>query len=342
VTRVLVTGAAGAIGVHVVRHLLVHTDWEITAITRHRYTVGQPQPWSLSMRRQRWLLDGQYPGHEPVTWISQDLGMVSARWLESTAGRADYIIHLAAASDLQAIATNPMSPVLANVAGTVNLLEYARKVQPAAFLHLSTHEVHGPTFGTNGHIEGGHHRPANAYAASKAAAEDLCHAWWRSYEVPLILANTVNNYGPMQRPNKLPVILQQAITEREPIQLRDPLWTSRNWAHSADVADAIVWMLRNVKPHAHAEGMLDAPTRFHIGGQWMTHEEMATGIGAALGIEPDFSRCDRGRPAEDANYGLEDLALWEAGWRAKVAPADRLESSVRWLAKHPKWMVPDA
>jgi dTDP-glucose 4,6-dehydratase len=78
--------------------------------------------------------------------------------------------------------------------------------------------VYGPVNAPNeGHKEWDTHRPSNAYAASKASSEDICYAYWRSYGIPLIITNTMNNFGEMQSSSKFPVIVQKKVNKGETV-----------------------------------------------------------------------------------------------------------------------------
>jgi dTDP-glucose 4,6-dehydratase len=335
-----VTGAAGAIGVHVLKHLLEHTDWQIVAV------VGAwPEPHPLTVPRMDWLKWNTADFYVRTRWYSHDLATPFSARLRQMIGQVDYIVHLAAAGDVRAITANPVRPVLDNIGATLHLLEFARQVKPATFIHLSSHEVYGPTGGPDdGYREGSPHRPPNPYAASKAASEDACYAWQRAYGVPVILVNTVNNFGPMQRPDKLPVVIQRAVMAGEELVFGSDPRQTRRWVHSADTADALCRILMDAVPVRDA----GVPLELHIGGPQLTNLDLAEKIAAALGLPLKVAvHVEEEWLPHDAHYGLDGAKLWAAGVTeyhpdspAAMAKLDaRLTETVRWQAENPAWMV---
>lgn len=335
-TRVLVAGAGGAIGVHVVAELVEATDWEITAIAGRGRVQAIRRIEALGLTSER------------VTWLTADLATWQTwdrTWLATELTPPDYIINLAAASDVRAITANPVAPVLGNLAITMQLLEFARRVQAKAFLQLSSHEVYGPTWSEEGHREYVRHRPPNPYAASKAAADDLCFAWWRAYGVPVILANTVNNFGETQRADKLPVVLQRAIMAGEPVVFRGYPLATRQWVHSRDTGRALRLILESGPPAEYGPiGGVLMPTSFNIGGELLSGMDVAHRIADILRRPLILADHDPLAAAPvDAHYGLNDTLLRMSG--AAVSPwgaDDQWFRTVAWQADHPEWMVQDA
>ena len=119
------------------------------------------------------------------------------------------MIHLAAESHVDRSISSPLEFVLTNVVGTVNLLNAARrywsdKLDQCRFYHISTDEVYGDLNGKEDFfLEDTAYDPSSPYSASKASSDHLVRAWFRTYQLPVLITNCSNNYGPYQFPEKL-------------------------------------------------------------------------------------------------------------------------------------------
>ena len=105
----------------------------------------------------------------------------------------------------------------------VNVLDYARRVQPRMVLQMSTDEVYGPAYGDYLHAEWSVIAPSNPYAASKAAQEAIAFSFWRTYGIPLVITNTMNIIGEMQDPEKFVPKVIRAFQKRSSVMIHtDP------------------------------------------------------------------------------------------------------------------------
>ena len=192
----MITGAGGAIGAHMIAHIMHHTNWRVVAIDSFRDEhKGYFDRITEVCRMHR-----DWP--ERLRVIYHDLCAPFTQRQIRKIGDVDYIINLASQSDVQASIDDPAPFVRNNHELMLNVLEYAREVMPSVFLHFSTDEVYGPCEkDSGGHKEWEPILPSNPYSASKAAQEALAIAWWRSFNVPLIITNTMNNFGEMQAPS---------------------------------------------------------------------------------------------------------------------------------------------
>lgn len=338
--RILITGAGGAIGMHMVVHLLENTDWEIICIDSFKSEhKGYFDRLALIFDAQQERYDGR------VRILTHDLNApFTPREIEEI-GSIDYIINLASRSDVQNSIEDPLPFVRNNTELMLTMLEYARITKPEVFLHFSTDEVYGPVArDSKGHPEWAPILPSNPYSASKACQEALAIAWWRSFGVPLILTNTMNNFGETQAPSKYPAMIQQKIEAGEMIQVHaasDGSVGTRYYLHSRNAADAVLFILKNVPPVIHAHGEIDMPVRLNIvGDQQIANDELPEIIGKLMGkpVRTELANFHEHNPGHDLHYGLDGAKLSTLGWRPPMSFEESMKRTIDWQKAHPKWM----
>lgn len=333
--RVLLTGGGGAIGAHVIAHLLKNTDWEIVVLDSFRHKGYLDRITTVCKDHPTW------PGRVHI--IRHDLVCPISPYLKRQIGAVNYILHLAALSDVFWSVNNAAYTIQNNIMSTLTMLEYAKDTEHEAFIYFSTDEVYGPVHEDEAHAEWSPHRPSNAYSASKAASEDICYPYWRSGAVKLILTNTMNNYGEMQAPSKFPAMIQKRIQNREVITVHgaEGHYGSRFYIHSRNTADALLFILENLPPAVHQTGEIDDPDRYHIVGEVRLDnlqlvERIAELMGRPAQIEvQDFHRDN---PAHDIHYGLQDNKLRAAGWEQPHTFDESMADTIKWQQEHPEWL----
>ncbi len=349
--RVLLTGIGGSIGVHTFAHIMTNTDWEVVGVVTFRHKGLGDRLIEITREHPEWLDRLQLVVHDLATPIS----ILTKKKI----GYVDYIINLASLSDVGASIEHAAEFVMNNVSSTINLLEYARDLwglvetnkkplSGTAFLHFSTDEVYGPTSNMNeSHEEWSPHLPSNPYAASKAMQEDACIAWWRTFNIPLIITNTMNNFGEMQQPFKFPVIVQKAAGSGELIELHGfdngdgtAGTGSRSYIHSRNASDALLFILKN-SPYLHQSGAVDKPDRYNIvGDKQISNEDFAKLIAKLMDKKLDYRIVDFHslRPGHDRHYGLNGKKLSEMGWKSPVSFEESMKNTIEWQTRHPEWI----
>lgn len=351
-THVVLTGAGGFTGSHVLRHILVNTDWRVTCpVTfRHRGNGDRIAP----------ALVGNDAWHRRVTVDMVDLtapvpSTVAARW-----GDVDYIMNVASESHVDRSLVDPVPFVRSNVDIMLNVLEYARVVKPRLVLQMSTDEVYGPAPAGTSSVEWDPILPSNPYSASKAAQEAIAVAYWRSYDVPLVITNTMNLFGQMQDTEKyLPKIIRCALRgETVPVHVGpDGEMGSRFYIHARNLASAWLHIIdhldRNGLPtYAHGRPLPHTgapspdgppvPARFNVVGEReVTNLELVELVGRELGRTVRWEPVDShsSRPGHDLRYALNGSALAATGWAAPVPFEESLAATVRWVVEHPEWLL---
>lgn len=336
-TKVLLTGAGGSIGIHTLSQIMKNTDWHVVAVDSFRH-----KGWC---DRIAYHFKGHPEDEQRTTIVTHDLSAPFSELTKKRIGKIDYIINMASLSDVEASIQEPVPFFRNNVDLVLNMLEFAREVKPKAFIQISTDEVYGPTTGKNeGYKEWDAQVPSNPYAASKAAQEMACIAWWRAYGVPLIITNTMNNFAEMQSASKYPVMIQKALANGETIQIHHISGEigSRSYIHSQNFANALIYLLKKTTPHLHIPGAVDRPDRYHIAGdKQVDNKELVELIADKMGIEKfEYELVDvhSTRPGHDPHYGLNDDKIRNLGWTPPVSFEESLANTVAWQQEHPEWI----
>ena len=335
--KVLLTGISGSIGVHTLSQIMKNTDWEVigTDSFRHRgFSDRLVQHFKIHPEDQK-----------RVTIITHDLVAPFSEFTKKKIGKVDYIINMASLSDVQASIDNPTEFVANNVALALNMLEYAREVKPEVFIQISTDEVMGAVSKDQpGHKEWDAIVPSNPYAASKACQEAIAISYWRSYGVPLIITNTMNNFSEMQSSSKYPVMIQKALMKNEEITVHateSGEIGSRYYIHSQNFANALIFLIKNCPPHMHEAESADRPDRYNIAGdKRLDNLELAQLIARLMGKELKYKIVNfhATRPGHDIAYGLDNSKLKALGWVPPVSFEDSLKNTIIWQLEHQEWL----
>lgn len=337
--RVLLTGASGSIGIHMIAHIMHNTDWGIVAldsfVKEHKGRFDRIT--EVCRDHPDWLPRIQVFYHDlnaPIT--KREIDRI---------GHIDYVLNLASSSDVQGSIDDPIPFVKNNINIIMNMLEYAKEIKPEVFLQFSTDEVYGATKkDSKGHKEWDTILPSNPYSASKACQEALSIAYWRSFGLPLVITNTMNNFGEMQGSAKFPVIIQKNIEKGEVTKVHSVSngeIGTRYYIHSRNAADAVLFILKNVKPIIHQAGELDKPVRFNVvGDKQVDNLELVKIISELMGKEAktELVYFHKSNPGHDSHYGLDGTKLKELGWETPVSFEESMKSTITWQQKNHEWI----
>lgn len=336
--RLLLSGIGGSIGSHFMAHFFTNTDWEIVGIDSFRH-----KGWT---DRVKIMLEHHPEWATRLTIITHDLSAPISPILREKIGHIDYIISMASLSDVEASIQHPVPFIKNNVDLVLNLLEYAREVKPQAFVQISTDEVYGAVCSKHDdlRVEWDPIVPSNPYAASKACQEAIACSYWRTYGVPVIITNTMNNFGEMQQSSKYPAMIQKWIAEGKKITIhgRPGEIGSRSYIHSRNFADAVLFLIQNCPPHMHVPNTADRPDRYNIAGdKQLDNLELAQLISKLMGQERlDYELVDTHttRPGHDPHYGLDSTKLYALGWKPPMSFEESLKNTIEWQKENPVWM----
>lgn len=319
---VLVTGGCGFIGSHFVEHILKNTDWNIVIIDKLTYA-------SLGFDRLRENNSLNNPRVKIITW---DLCCEISESLMKEIGEINYIVHMAAETHVNNSISTPVSFIKNNVMSTVQLLEYARKLQNLEiFFYFSTDEVYGPALGDKMFSEDERHNPTNPYSASKSSAEMICMSYHNTYKVPVMRINVMNAFGEMQHPEKfIPKVINKALND-EVVEIHSypnkKQSGTRFYIHARNIAAGVLFLIKNGK----------IGESYNLTGEReVSNLEMAQLIAKFIGKELKYEMVDfhSDRPGHDLRYGLSGKKMEDMGWKLPVGFLESLEKSVKWELKY--------
>lgn len=327
--KVLLTGIGGFLGTHCFEYFLEKTDWEIIGIDsfRNKGMYSRINEVKYDINRLR--------------LYNHDLGVPIDSVLEKRIGDIDIIINMASDSAVERSILNPVGCLRNNVELGINMLEYARRVKPKMFVQFSTDEVYGDSHGGIMHREWDVMKPSSAYAASKGMQELLAMSYWRTYNVPVVITNTVNCIGEMQDVEKfLPKLIWKISTDQvmEIYGSKEEIG-SRFYLYSKNVADALIFLSKREVSSYLGGGEID---RYNIVGDLMLNN-LEVGEFVSRHMKKDlrykFVPYEEARPGYDRSYGLDGSKLRDLGWVPPISTKDGLVRVIDWTLANSHWLT---
>jgi dTDP-glucose 4,6-dehydratase len=323
----LVTGGCGFIGSNFIRHIVkTHQAWKIINLDKLTY-AGNPA-------NLKYL-----EGHPQYIFVRGDIA--DSELLAGLFGenRFDSVVNFAAETHVDRSILDPLPFIETNVKGTQVLLEAARRYDARRFIQISTDEVYGSTeisrFTESSPLE-----PNSPYAASKAAADLLCRAYYKAYDIPVIITRSSNNYGPFQFPEKLiPLMIRNALAERE-LPVYGEGAQVRDWLYVEDNCGAIDRVLQRGRP-----GEV-----YNIGGGCEKRnievvEMICMILAKKLKKDPEELLglikhiADPRGSAHDFRYALDCSKIkGELGWEPLADFEEGLRRTVEWYLENQEWV----
>ncbi len=311
--RYLVTGGAGFIGSHFVRHLLArHPDARVTNLDKLTYAGNRQNLADLRWNRRHRFVRGD---------------ICDAPLVRRLAARADVVVNFAAETHVDRSIRHGGAFVRTNVAGVATLLEAAREAGVKRFLQVSTDEVYGSIL-DGAFTEDSPLRPNSPYAAAKAAGDLLCRAYRATHGVPAVIARSTNTFGPYQHPEKfIPRCITNALCDL-PVPLYGDGMHVREWIAVEDHCAALDLILRGETP----DGV------YNIGsGEERPNRDVAQLIVKLLGKPESLIQPVADRPAHDRRYALDSSRIRRLGFAPRRSFEEALEATVAWYREHPAW-----
>jgi dTDP-glucose 4,6-dehydratase len=334
-STIFVTGGAGFIGSAVIRHLLADTSARVVNLDKLTYAANLDSlPGATS--HPRYAFEKQC--------ICDDPGL--RRLFETY--QPDAVMNLAAESHVDRSIDAPAEFIQTNIVGTFTLLQetlrHWRALSTEArarfrFLHVSTDEVFGSLGDQGLFTEKTAYAPNSPYSASKASSDHLVRAWRETYELPTIVTNCSNNYGPCHFPEKLipHMIIRGLANERLPVYGDGK--NVRDWLYVEDHARALALVLERGR----------VGDTYNVGGR--SERTNLAVVEAVCDLLDEISPAASGsgsrrslidfvadRPGHDRRYAMDSSKIErELGWRAQENFESGLAKTVRWFCDNRKW-----
>ncbi|MBU8871489.1 MAG: dTDP-glucose 4,6-dehydratase [Gemmatimonadales bacterium] len=313
---ILVTGGAGFIGSNFVRYQLAESEARIINFDLLTYAGNLANLEGCS----------EDPRYRFVRGDIRDRAALQKLFAEES---ITAVVHFAAESHVDRSVEGPEIFVTTNVLGTEILLEESRSAGVERFLMVSTDEVYG-SLGTEGMFtETSPLAPNSPYAASKASADLLCRAFFKTYDFPVLITRCSNNYGPYQFPEKLiPLMIANAM-EGKPLPVYGDGQHVRDWLFVDDHCRALDLVLRKGTPGAV----------YNIGGcNEMANLELVNLLVNKLEVSRDLITFVKDRPGHDRRYAIDaGKIMTELGWEPSVLFAEGLGRTVDWYLDNRSW-----
>ncbi len=335
--KILITGGAGFIGGALIRNIINNTNFSVINVDALTY-AGNLESLEEISNSDRYSFE--------------KANICDRKMIKSIFSRhkPDCVMHLAAESHVDRSIEGPSDFINTNILGTSILLEVSRhywndlqesKKNAFRFLHVSTDEVFGDLGNTNDlFTENTPYSPSSPYSASKAASDHLVRAWGRTYNLPIIITNCSNNYGPYHFPEKLiPHMILNAI-HGKPLPIYGNGEQIRDWLYVDDHARALCKVLQKGK----------IGETYNIGGHnEKTNIEVVESICIILeellpkkpdGVKKynDLIKYVDDRPGHDFRYAIDASKISkDLDWTPDETFETGLKKTIMWFLENEKW-----
>ncbi|AFQ45994.1 dTDP-glucose 4,6-dehydratase [Desulfosporosinus meridiei] len=318
--RIIVTGGAGFIGSNFVYYELEeHPEDKIICVDNLTY-AGNVLTLEKAMKNPNFK------------FVKADIADREAIYTIFEEERPDIVVNFAAESHVDRSIENPEIFLETNVIGTGVLMDACRKYGINRFHQVSTDEVYGDlpidrpdlffTEDTPIHT-------SSPYSSSKAAADLLVLAYYRTYKLPVTITRCSNNYGPYHFPEKLiPLMISRALAD-QPLPVYGKGENVRDWLYVKDHCKAVDLVMR--------KGRLGEV--YNIGGHnERTNLEVVRTILSELGKPESLITFVTDRPGHDKRYAIDPTKIYkELGWIPETKFEDGIGKTIQWYLANKKW-----
>ncbi|MFZ9847869.1 MAG: dTDP-glucose 4,6-dehydratase [Flavobacteriales bacterium] len=328
--NILITGGAGFIGSHLVRHFVTkYPNYFIVNVDKLTYAGN---------------LSSLDDVREAKNYVFEKADICDEKAIQEIFDRfkITHVIHCAAESHVDRSILNPMEFVQTNVIGTVTMLNVAKNnwkdEKEHLFYHISTDEVYGSLGETGKFEETTSYDPRSPYSASKASSDHFVRAYHETFHIPMVLSNCSNNYGPNQFPEKLIPLCIQNIINNKSLPIYGKGENVRDWLYVQDHVEAIDLIF-----HKGKNG-----ETYNIGGdnEWQNItlvkalcKIMDAKLNRAVGTSEKLINYVKDRQGHDMRYSIDFSKLnKELGWKPKAQFESGLEKTVDWYLANQQWV----
>ncbi len=316
--HVLVTGGAGFIGSNFVRHALgVDADVRVTNLDALTYAGNLASLDDVADDPRYRFVHGDVCDASLVGDLVADV---------------DAVVHFAAESHVDRSIDGPAEFLRTNVTGAGVVFEACRRAEVERVLHISTDEVYGSVPEPNSFVEGDALEPNSPYAASKAGADLLARSYRITYDYPITVTRTSNNFGPFHFPEKMIPLFVTNLLDGGTVPLYGEGANVRDWTYVLDNVAAQWRVLTHGTP-----GEV-----YNVGaGNELTNLELTVEICQRMGVDPDEAIVPvADRPGHDLRYSVDTTKIRELGWMPEHDFDQALDATIDWYRHNEDWWRP--
>ena len=333
--HLLVTGGAGFIGSNFVHYWLSeHPKDTVVVLDALTYAGNRDNLKELESNPNFHFIQGNISDRALVDHLLENY-------------QINTIAHFAAESHVDRSILAPDAFIQTNIIGTFTLLEafrsYFPQIEPGGrFLHVSTDEVYGTLDpGDPPFRETTPYAPNSPYSASKAGSDHLVRAYYHTYQLPTLITNCSNNYGPYHYPEKLIPLMCINILLGKPLPVYGDGQNVRDWLYVVDHCRALDTVIEKGKPGE----------TYNIGGNNEVKNidlvqmlcNLMDELAPSLPVSPAQALITfvKDRPGHDRRYAIDaDKIKTELGWQPSVTVEEGLRETVIWYLENRHWWEP--
>lgn len=314
--RLLVTGGCGFIGSNFI-HLVLEKYKDIRVVNLDKLTYcGNPSNLEDIASDKRY------------SFVKGDI--CDKKIVEELVGDSDAVINFAAETHVDRSIKYPDDFMNTNVYGVKTLLDAAKNKGVSKFIQIGTDEVYGSV--KDGFSkEEDNLKPNSPYSATKAAGDLLALSYYTTYDLPVTVVRSSNNFGPFQYPEKvIPLFITNLITNKK-VPLYGDGENVRDWLFVRDNCEAIDLILRSGKPG----------NVYNIGGgTHLSNLDLTEKVLQVMGKGPDAIEYVNDRPGHDRRYALDSSKIMRLGWAPKEDFESNINKTIRWYEDNEAWWKP--
>lgn len=329
--NILITGGAGFIGCHVVKlYVKKYPEYQIINLDKLTYAGNLENLKEIE----------NYPNYKFVKGDICDLEKVKEVFEDY---KIDSVIHLAAESHVDRSITNPFEFAQTNIIGTLTLLNQAKvswqnDLDNKLFYHISTDEVYGSLGEIGLFVEDTPYDPKSPYSAAKASSDHFVRSYHNTFDLPVIITNCSNNYGPNQFPEKLIPLFINNIKTKRPLPVYGKGENIRDWLYVKDHAKAIDLVFHKGK----------IGDTYNIGGfnEWKNIDlikvmckVMDKKLRREEGESEKLITYVKDRAGHDMRYAIDSTKVsTELGWKPSLQFEEGIEKTIDWYLSNEEWL----
>lgn len=315
--KILITGGAGFIGANFVHYILnKYDDYKVFNLDKLTYAANLDNLSSIENNNNYIFIKGDICNKEFIENLFKKENF-------------DIVVNFAAESHVDRSISDPSIFINTNVVGTQILLDACKKYNVSRFHQVSTNEVYGDLpldrsdllFNENNNIN-----PSSPYSASKASADLIVKAYYKTFNLPVTISRCSNNYGKFQHEEKLiPLMIKRALNN-DKLPVYGNGLNVRDWLHVYDHCSAIDLII-----HEGKVGEI-----YNVGGNnEKSNIEIVKEILATLGKSEELIYYVKDRKGHDLRYAINSLKLQnELNWKPKYSLDEGLKETINWYKNY--------